>query len=276
MNAFKEKCIELRKQGLTLPEIMKATGRPKTSIYFHIQKIELSAGRKEEIRIKSIKRLLKLASDKKGISKREFIKFDQWTREAVCLVSHLLFDGEIYRGCIYNNKNISLIKKVENAMKTIYSFEPKRYTDPKTGVLRISYHNVALGAFMEKKTAELIKDICELPKNLKTEFIRAFFDDEGCIDFRPKENRRQVRGYQKNVSILFLIKKLLLDFDIESKIVKPNEVVVSGKGNLVKFREYINFFPGVRLNGNRSNSIWKKPLEKRVLLEQAINSFKNY
>ena len=33
MNAFKEKCIELRKQDYTLSEIVEVTGRPKTSVH---------------------------------------------------------------------------------------------------------------------------------------------------------------------------------------------------------------------------------------------------
>ena len=275
MNAFKEKCIELRKQGRTLPEIMQITGRPKTSIHFHIQNIELNRKRKEEIRISNLKRLLKLSSNRKGLSKKTFQKFEGWDKEKVCFISHFLFDGEIkHRGCVYNNRNLPLLEKVGNAVKTIYDFEPKRYLNPYTGVSRISYFNVALSAYIREKASELLRDIKKFSPELKIEFLKAFFDDEGCIDFRPKRNLRRIRGYQKDNSILFLIQKLLKDFDIESRVVKPNEVVISRRENLLKFQKKINFSHGVRLNENRSNSIWKKPLEKRFLLEQAIKSFK--
>ena len=160
-------------------------------------------------------------------------------------------------------------------MKEIYEYEPKRYFDKKTGVSRIGYFNVALTSYIQTKSKELLSEIENLSKDLKKVFIKAFFDDEGCVDYRPNRNLRRIRGYQKNVSILFLIQKLLVDFEIESKIAKPNEVVISKKKNLINYQKEIGFSSGVRRNENRSNSIWKKPLEKRELLNQAIRSFKN-
>lgn len=276
MNSFKEKCIELRKQGHTLPEIMKITGRPKTSIHFHIQNIELSPERKAELRIKNLERLLKFAGSKKGISVRAFTKFAEWNKNMVSLVSHLLFDGEIkHGGCVYNNRNLALIELVQKSMGRIYDYPPRPYLNKVTGVSRISYFNVALSAYFKEKAKDLIEQITSLPIELKSEFLKAFFDDEGCMDYRPKDNYRRVRGYQKDKSILYLIRDLLLDLNIQSRIVQPNEVVISGKENLEKFRDQINFSPGVRINGNRSNSIWKKSLEKRNILDQAIKSFRH-
>ena len=159
-------------------------------------------------------------------------------------------------------------------MKNIYDHKPKRWINNETGVSRISYHNVALGTYLQEKSKELLNNICSLSIGLKKEFLKAFFNDEGCIDFRPKRNLRQIRGYQKDKSILFLIQKLLCDFGIESRVVNPNEIVISGKENLQKFQKRIGFSPGVYINGNRSNSIWKKSLEKKVLLNEAIKSFK--
>ena len=132
-----------------------------------------------------------------------------------------------------------------------------------------------LGAYMEKKSVSLLRGIKGMSLKLKREFIRAFFDDEGCMDYRPKESRRNIRGYQKDVRILKIIKKLLLDLHIKAKIVPPNEVVISGKENLTRFEREINFSPGVYMNGNRSNSRWKKHVEKKELLKQAILSFKS-
>jgi len=276
MNGFKEICIKLRKQDYTLPEIVKITGRPKTSVHFHIRNIPLSRKKLIEIREASDKRMLLFSSNRKGRSERSFIKFDRWDRSMVCLVSHLIFDGEIKQsGCIYNNRSDTLLAKVEAAMKKIYSFEPTRYINNVTGVKRISYFNVVLSVFIREKAHELIKEIGVYPVWAKVEFLRSFFDDEGCMDFRPKENRRQIRGYQKDVSILFVVQKLLSDLEITSRILKPNEIVISGKENLIRFRKTIDFSPGIYMNGNRTNSRWKKSLEKRILLDEAIKSFRN-
>ena len=159
-------------------------------------------------------------------------------------------------------------------MKTIYSLEPKRYINTFTGVSRISYFNVSLGAYIKEKSTELLGGIKTLPKELKREFLRSFFDDEGCIDYRPDRNHRRIRGYQKNVDILLLIQELLTDFGINSSIKRPNEIVIVGKDNLMKFQREINFSRGVRINGKRPNSIWKQSLEKRLILRKAIASYK--
>lgn len=274
--AFKKQCILLRKKGHTLSEIVQITKRSKSSVYGHIRNIPLSVARLSNIRKASGERIRKFALARKGKSARQFKKFEEWRPEMVSLVAHLLFDGGIYpnSGCTYNNRSRALIHHVEKCMHFVYDFEPTRYTNPLTGVLRISYHNVALAGYMKNKVREFQQQARRLPQGLKSEFLRAFFDDEGCIDYRPMENRRSIRGYQKDIRILKLTQALLADLDINARIVKPNEVVIVGRENLIKFENEINFSSGVYINGNRSNSRWKKHIEKKELLKQAIRSFK--
>lgn len=275
MITFRDQCIGLRNAGHSLPEIMKITGRPKTSIHYHIQHIPLTKEREEEWRRKSAARIIAIAQARKGKSLRSYKTFVQWSYDLVLLVAHLLFDGEIRRTeCSYNNRNDALIARVESAMKHVYDYEPKRYYNSLTGVHRISYFNVALGTYMQDRASALIHEIPDMPVELKRAFLRAFFDDEGCMDFRQASNVRMVRGYQKNVDILFLVQKLLTDLHIRSCFKKPNEVAIVGKENLLKFQKEIDFSLGVRINGNRSNSIWRESLEKRDLLERAIASYK--
>ncbi|MDP2655150.1 MAG: LAGLIDADG family homing endonuclease [bacterium] len=276
MNLFKERCIALRKEGYSIIEIMKVTGRAKSSIHTHIKDIPLSDKRIQQYKIAAGKRIRKFSLARKGKSIRTFRPFAVWSTNAVLLVAHFLFDGEIARvRCVYNNRSEALIERVARLMREWYDFEPKRYQNQLTGVYRISYHNVVLGAYIQKKSVELLRLVKKMSLDLKLEFIRAFFDDEGCIDYRPDENRRSVRGYQKNVRTLSLVQALLADFGIDARIVKPNEVVIVGKENLKRFEREINFSLGVYMNGNRSNSRWKKHVEKRELLRRAIESFKN-
>ncbi len=269
--------MDLRKRGYSIIEIMKATGRAKSSIHTHIKDIPLSKDRIEQYRIASGRRIREFAIARKGKSARPFKPFEEWNMETVSLTAHLLFDGSIYpnSGCMYNNRNEALIQHVEKCMRIVYTFEPTRYTNPLTGVLRISYHNVALALYMKSKARELLQNVRNLPDNLKVEFVLAFFDDEGCIDYRPEGNRRSVRGYQKDTNVLKLIRTLLADSGIAARVVKPNEVVIAGKENLIRFEREINFSPGLYVNGNRSNSRWKKHIEKRELLRQAIESFRS-
>jgi hypothetical protein len=253
---------------------VQATGRPKTSIYFHVKDIPLPAKKLRAIRAAQGRRIRKYALARKGKSIRPFRSFRKWTPRTVGLVAHLIFDGEIYRGASYFNRSTSLLARVESLMCDLYDFEPKRYTDPVTGVRRISYHNVALGAYLQRRAAHLMREARRLPVPCKKAFLQAFFDDEGCMDYRPQENRRRIRGYQKNVNILVTVRWLLGDLGIESRVIHPNEVVIAGKENLSRFEKEINFSKGVYMNGNRANSRWKKHVEKRELLRMAIASYR--
>jgi intein-encoded DNA endonuclease-like protein len=274
MESFKQRCISLRKRDYTLTEIAKLTKRSKSSVYFHVRGIELTARKKKLIQAETRKRAIRIAQERKGKSVRTFAFFDMWSKNTVHLVAHLMFDGEILRGgCIYNNRNMPLLNSVEHAMRELYEFEPKRYTNKTTGVHRIGYYNVALSAYMHRKTKELASTIGTLPLPLQRIFLKAFFDDEGCMDYRPARGLRRVRGYQKNRKILVIVHKLLKNFGIESSLQGVNEVVITGKQNLLTFQKHINFSPGVSINGQRSNSLWKESLEKRELLKRAIESF---
>lgn len=275
MNSFKKQCIELRKKDKTLNEIVKITGRSKTSVYFHIKNLTLSNTKREEIKNNTRKRALKNSAARKGIALRPYKPFTKWTPDLVLLVAHLSFDGEIKRRrCVYHNRSKALIDRVTQLMKYVYAYPAKSRTNPETGVIRIEFSNVELRQFLYDKSQELFQLIYKMPKAFQREFLRAFFDDEGCMDVRLDRNLRRVRGYQKDKSILDLVQVLLTNFSIESKIRKPNEVVISGKENLKKFQKEINFSEGVRLNPNRTNSLWKKNIEKRELLDMAIKSFK--
>jgi len=274
MKSFKETCIDLRQKDYTLNEIVKITGRSKTTIYFHIKDISLSAEKRTIISQATRERALVNSLKRKGKSLREFSAFTKWKPENVLLVSHLIFDGEISKKCAYNNRSVALVKRFVLLMEGVYKFPPKRYIDSTTGVIKVSYNNVAMANFFKIKSSELLSCIQKLSISHQREFIRAFFDDEGCMDFRMVKNKRSIRGYQNDMTILGTVQQLLKNFGIEAKLQGRNEVVISGKENLIKFRDEINFSKGVRINPNRTNSLWKKNLEKRKLLDMAIASFK--
>ena len=102
--------------------------------------------------------------------------------------------------------------------------------------------------------------------------MRSFFDDEGSVDLRGAV--RRVRGYQHNNKILFLVQKLLKDFQIASKVdTRFHEIIIGRRDNIKRFAKEINFTKGVRVNGKRSNSVWKKSLEKKTILTNLLSSY---
>ena len=273
---FSSTCKSLRKKGMSLGRIAELTGRPKTSVYFHIRNLPVSSAVRAHWQKSATERIVQFNRQRLGRSAlgRYPNAFSTWTPPLVFVIAHLLFDGEIKRyGCSYNNRNLALIRQVRTAMRELYDFKPKYYLNSHTEVRRIAYYNVSLGVYAKQKAEELLQYIPNQPREHQRIFLKAFFDDEGCMDFRPKERRRSVRGYQKNISLLRLIQQLLITFSIESRLQKPNEVIVTGRENLQRFQKEINFSPGVKINGERTNSSWKKHLEKRVLLQKALSSF---
>ncbi|MFH1656142.1 MAG: hypothetical protein ABH954_06015, partial [Candidatus Omnitrophota bacterium] len=53
------------------------------------------------------------------------------------------------------------------------------------------------------------------------------------------------------------------------------DIEITGKTNLIKFRNEISFSSGIYMNPHRKNSIWKEKIEKRKILELALKSYKN-
>ena len=276
METTKEKCINLRNKGFTLGEIITITKLPKTTIYYHIKDIPLPSEIIERIKRENIQRLNKFSQIRKGkcIPGRIVPKPNGWTNELIFLTAHFMFDGEIrHSRCVYQNRNITLINLVEQFMKDTFNLTPYYKLYRETGVHRISYHYVELADYIKKRAQGLKKYIKTASLPEKKIFLQAFFDDEGCV--YKYGNNRKIRGYQHNLEILKLIQKLLKDFDIESRIdEKYQEIVISRKPNLIKFRDKINFSKGVYINPDRKNSIWKKKLEKREILDKIIGSFK--
>ncbi len=266
----------MRINGLTLGEITYKTGLSKTTIHHHIKNIPKSNILKSKLRTISQVLQKRIADSRRGksIKNYTFSRPEKWNPDLVSLIAHFLFDGDISRtACCYNNRNTVLIEMVKNLMKSLLRVDDfKLYKDSQSGVFKLCYFNVEIATFINKKSTELLNQILIGSRPEKIAFLRAFFDDEGCMTF--KKNKRFVRGYQHSLKILELIHKLLSQFKVESKIdSKFFEIIVSRKENLLRFQKLINFTPGVTVNGARSNSIWKKSLEKRKILEMAISSY---
>jgi hypothetical protein len=199
------------------------------------------------------------------------IKPEGWTNELIFLISHFMFDGEIRNhSCVYNNRNRVLIDQVNSLMEKVFKLQSHYWLNRTTGVSRIYYSHVELAQYVKEKSEKLKQYIKKASLLKKKVFLKAFFDDEGSVHF----DKRLVRGFQHNLEILGLVQKLLKDFNIESKIDnKYQEIIISRKPNIIKFRDEINFSKGVYINPDRKNSIWNQKLEKREILNKIINSY---
>lgn len=272
---LRRKCVKLRNRDLTLGEICRVLGRSKSTVYFHIKDVPKSVALRQKIKVQSAKRL---RHNLKGVSwlGRHCKDFKRWSPKLVNLVAHFTFDGQLRpASASYDNRNSKLIAEVKKNMLEVYIFPPKIVRNAKTDVLRLAYYKVELANLLRRKKRELLEQIIFLPASLQRVFLRVFFDDEGCVYFQIRKCTRQVRGFQHNFRVLTIVRKLLLHFGINSEIDERfHEVTISGPENLKRFAQKINFSRGVRVNGKRSNSIWRKSLEKREILRRALASYK--
>lgn len=277
---LKNDCRKLRREGWSLTDIAKLKKLPKTTVYEWIRNIKLSFIAQKRLWDNYVIKIIEANKKKENFGfKRRKIRNKPWywSKDLIIIASHFSFDGEITKGsCIYSNRSKSQINRMQKLMKDNFDLSPLILARS-DGVFRISYHYIDLAEYMKKKAEDLLSYISTTSKNKKRVFLQAFFDDEGCIScdggysgFR----RRRIRGYQHSKEILELIKNLLKEFGIEGRIDKRyTEICISRRPNLIRFQKEINFSSGIYINPNRKNGIWKKKIEKRKILEKAINSY---
>ncbi|MGC9599477.1 MAG: LAGLIDADG family homing endonuclease [Minisyncoccia bacterium] len=266
----------LRQQGFTLGEIITETNIPKSTAFYHIKNLAKSNYLKGRLLAINRAKQKTLTDGRRGKSVKPYSYRVplEWNAAFVGLVAHFMFDGEISRvSSIYNNRSRTLVNNVISLMDTVLGVSDYKLLRKPDGVLRVSYHHVEIAAFLRQKVRELLSYIRGGSYEEKTAFLKAFYDDEGNVTFTPR--KRIVRGYQHSLEILQLVKELLADLGIASRMeARFYELCISRRADLLRFRDVINFSDGVCINGLRSNSVWKESLEKKEILERLINSYR--
>lgn len=271
---IKKKCKYLRRKGQSLNYIVNIVGLPKTTAYDYIKNIVLTERQKLDIKYRK-RILLRKPSSKKGKCKpgREIIKPSTWSEELINIVAHFSFDGHIgYDGCRYYNRSESQIANLKAEVYKLFGIEPKSQVRS-DGVRVISYYNVEFADYIKNKANEIFFYLeNRATKKEKRIFLQAFFDDEGNVYF--KKNTRRIRGYQKSIKVLEKINNIMSEFGLRGRIYpKIDAIEITGKEQLEKFAKEIGFSSGITLNSLRKNSIWKRDIEKREVLDLALTSY---
>lgn len=256
----------LRKRGFSLNEISSGLNIPKTTVHDWVSHLV-------ELSDKARRRIAKITSRgqaRGGAKKLRIIrKPKNWNKELVSVVAHFMFDGGQGKDrYIYYNSSTGLIKEVSRETANLFRLRPY-YRTAKNGVARATFYSADFVRYLNKKIPALLEYIPKARREEKREFLRSFFDDEGNVFYDKKHRHHRIRGYQKNTEILLIVGELLRDFEIESRVEK-NEVVISRKQSFVNFRKEINLSPYLFLNPKRKNSVWKRRISKRELLDMII------
>ena len=179
------------------------------------------------------------------------------SNELGCLIGHLLGDGGIGMGSsvyvpFYTNNSLTLLEEFKICL-TLFGHVP---------CVRFKHHNAGhivfpsiLGVFLFQIFGNFIKQEKIVPnvvlnsdKSCKLAFLRALFDDEGCVNI--SSYTIQIRMSSKH--IMENIKKMLEGFDIKTgrmMVETPSftkrkiqyRFLISGRQNLEKFHSLIGF-----------------------------------
>lgn len=183
----KEKIKDMRRTGYSYREIVKALHVSKRDITKLTKGIKFSKEGKQRYysKVTGIIKPIKKQNKKITLAK---------TR----IIGHLLFDGSLFKAkechytLMYVNASRNLVRKFYNDIKKVYNVKPSNFREKGklVQIYRVKYnskkiYNDLLGYTpsysTSNKLAKIPISIIDGTKRIKIEFLRTFWDDEGCI-----------------------------------------------------------------------------------------------
>jgi hypothetical protein len=197
--------------------------------------------------------------------KKEILRDEEKLKVLARVVSHLMGDGCVSkRYFAYYNKNQVLLENFKRDVKKIFGEIHFITGKVNSGTSFYMIQNKEALSFLKSLIEDYRSFSLHIPefiktKELKKEFLKAIFDDEGCVALRvfakTGEIKRNITLCAKSEFFLSQIKDILeRDFMIKcNKLTKYIKKVnnkeflywvlsITGKDNFVKFKENINFY----------------------------------
>jgi DNA-binding phage protein len=187
--------------------------------------------------------------------------FDKITKEKVRIYAHSIFDGYVSKNnsyvISYINKNQELLSEFENDMGFVYGLKPTR-SKVGSGVTQLIYSS----KLMHLDILNFDKTIIITNDEYKKIYLKAFFDDEGCVHFNLKKGMFSVSGSQKCEEELLFIKSLLEDLGIQSRISEPT-ITIGRNKSILRYSKLIGFtHPEKRKKLSNALNHYQKRFEK--------------
>ena len=166
--------------------------------------------------------------------------YDKITVEKVRLYAHTVFDGHIthtkYNSYIvgYTNMNEELLREFEKDVDFVYGLKSGRHT--RRGITNL----YCCSKLMYYDIKNFDRSLIRKKEEYKIAYLRAFFDDEGCVIFNPKRGKFYINGCQHNQDEILFIETLLKDLCIRSKVYHFKIDITLNK-DLFRYNELIGF-----------------------------------
>ncbi len=269
----KERCRALRKRGYSIGQIAHILKLSESSVHWHVKDVVLTKEQRQRIHDQWRAVMAKVNARRRGRPLRPIpFQTPAWSAELVHLIAHLNFDGRIDRyGCHYYSRARTQALHVKRLLQYLLGVTPKLKLRA-NGMWLVSCYNVAIAAWLSQKEHELLT-VVNSRKSWRKQWLQALFDDEGHIHIT--KHIRRIRASQHDPNVLRQSRRFLQGFGIKSRIDQHAKAVeITGRDNLMSFKEELNFSPGIRINASRKNGVWNHPFEKRELLDLALGSYK--
>lgn len=187
------------------------------------------------------------------------------------VVAHLMGDGHINgRYLRYNNKEEFLLKHFKEDMNLLFPNLHFIKGKVNSGTSFIQVQNKSTILFLNSLAQDFRSHMLKMPlfvnkRDLKVEFLKAIYDDEGCVSLRvfkkTNELKRNLEIGSKSKEFLFEIKNILEnDFEIKTnKLISYSRILngkpfttwklsITGKINIEKFKKNIGFYHPTKKN----------------------------
>lgn len=200
------------------------------------------------------------------------------TPEKASLIGYLIGDGSVMRSGYairYTNTCLKLILEVSKAFTSTYGLEG--HISQREGILCVDWNSKEAWRDLQRYTNYYCREwrvpaeIFENFKVLGPPFLRALFDDDGCVALRSS---RKHKSWQRWVCLRSInthgcedIARLLSLLGIWSRRVS-GAVIIARKENLKCFQSIVGFTDGVKVR----RGLWKG-LNKTEILELLLNSY---
>jgi transposase len=200
--------------------------------------------------------------------------------EKAFLIGHLIGDGSVMRKSYairYTNTCLKLVLDVSKAFTSVYGLEGR--ITQRDGIINIDWCSKEAWKDLHSYTNYHCREwrvptqIFEYPKVLGPPFLRALFDDDGCVALCSS---RKHENWQRWVCLRSIctygcedIARLLSLFEIRSRKAYK-AVIISGKENIKRFQSMVSFTTGVKVR----RGLWKG-IDKAEVLELLLASYEN-
>jgi len=210
----------LRAKGYSYSEISKKVDKSVKFVYYIAKDIKFSKNGKK-----------RYYSNVKGILSQIKPQKSFLTPAKIRIIGHLLFDGTVYKlgySSImkYINSSKALINQFTEDVKEVYGINPSAFETldgVKMACYKVHFSSKKMydnlikyfSSYSSKKNIKIPNIIINAGNNLKIEFLRTFWEDEGSIS----QNGR-ITADLKNENIIKSLVKLHREFGLNFKLIQ--------------------------------------------------------